>query len=52
MSAKNKVGLFERFSNAATKFTGSSQAFIAAVAIVVIWAVSGPLFNFSETWQL
>jgi low affinity Fe/Cu permease len=52
MSTKNKVSLFERFSNAATKFTGSSQAFIAAVAIVVIWAVSGPIFNYSETWQL
>lgn len=52
MSKKNKVGLFERFSNAATKFTGSSPAFIAAVAIVVIWAVSGPIFNYSETWQL
>lgn len=52
MSEKNKVSLFERFSNAATKFTGSSPAFIAAVAIVVIWAVSGPIFNYSETWQL
>lgn len=52
MSKENKVGLFERFSNAATKFTGSSQAFLAAVAIVVIWAVSGPVFHYSETWQL
>lgn len=52
MTEKNKVGQFERFSNAATKFTGSSQAFIAAVAIVVIWAVSGPVFKYSETWQL
>lgn len=52
MNEKNNVGLFERFSNAATKFTGSSQAFIAAVAIVVIWAVSGPVFDYSETWQL
>ena len=52
MSKTNKTSLFERFSNAATKFTGSSQAFIAAVAIVVIWAVSGPIFNYSETWQL
>ncbi|MDQ8006327.1 MAG: low affinity iron permease family protein [Pedobacter sp.] len=52
MSTKNKVSLFERFSNAATKFTGSSPAFISAVAIVVIWAVSGPIFHYSETWQL
>jgi len=50
--SKNKNSFFERFSNAATKFTGSSPAFIAAVTIVVVWAVSGPIFNYSETWQL
>ncbi|WP_131538109.1 low affinity iron permease family protein [Pedobacter nototheniae] len=47
-----KNSFFERFSDAATKFTGSSAAFIAATAIVVIWAISGPIFNYSETWQL
>jgi low affinity Fe/Cu permease len=52
MKQEKKLGLFERFSNTATKFTGSSPAFISATAIVVIWAVSGPIFNYSETWQL
>ncbi len=52
MSKENKIGLFESFSNAATRFTGSSPAFILAAAIVVAWAVSGPIFNYSETWQL
>ncbi|MGE6220636.1 low affinity iron permease family protein [Nubsella zeaxanthinifaciens] len=52
MSERKKVGFFERFANAATKFTGSSSAFIIAVTIVLIWAVTGPLFNYSETWQL
>lgn len=47
-----KISLFEKFSNAATKFTGSSPAFIIAVLVVLGWAVSGPLFNYSETWQL
>ncbi|GGH00850.1 low affinity iron permease family protein [Pedobacter zeae] len=47
-----KNNFFERFANAATKFTGSSIAFISATAIVVLWAVTGPLFNYSETWQL
>lgn len=50
--AKSDSSVFERFSNWATKFTGSSYAFLGAVAIVVIWAVSGPVFNYSETWQL
>ncbi len=33
-------------------WTGSSKAFLLAFAIVVVWAVSGPVFNFSNTWQL
>ena len=49
---KNKIGLFEKFANTATKFTGSSPAFLGAAGVVVLWAASGPLFNFSETWQL
>ena len=48
----NKKNLFEKFSNAATSFTGSSAAFLMAMAVVIIWAVTGPLFNYSETWQL
>jgi low affinity Fe/Cu permease len=51
MSNSNK-SIFEKFSLWATKFTGSSYAFLGAVAIVVIWAVSGPIFKYSETWQL
>ncbi|HEY0177941.1 MAG TPA: low affinity iron permease family protein [Pedobacter sp.] len=48
----SKKNLFERFSNSATKFTGSSTAFILALLTVIIWAVTGPLFKYSETWQL
>ncbi|MBQ0152209.1 MAG: low affinity iron permease family protein [Chryseobacterium sp.] len=48
----NKKSIFEKFSNWATKFTGSSTAFVAASLIVIIWAVIGPLFHYSETWQL
>lgn len=49
MTNKN---IFEKFSNWATRFTGSSFAFIAATTIVILWAITGPLFNYSETWQL
>ena len=48
----NNKNLFERFANAATAFTGSSSAFIIAVLVVIIWAVTGPIFKYSETWQL
>ncbi|MGL6129706.1 low affinity iron permease family protein [Chryseobacterium artocarpi] len=51
MEHKSK-NLFERFSNWAVKFTGSPHAFLGAMAVVVIWAVSGPFFDYSETWQL
>ncbi|MET1054622.1 MAG: low affinity iron permease family protein [Pedobacter sp.] len=47
-----KKNFFEKFSNAATKFTGSSTAFVIALLTVIIWAVTGPLFHYSETWQL
>lgn len=49
---KKKINYFERFSNWATAATGSSAAFIIAVLTIVVWAVSGPVFHYSETWQL
>ncbi len=49
---KKRKNFFERFSNWATHATGSSVAFIIATSTVIIWAVSGPIFNYSETWQL
>lgn len=44
--------LFDRFAGAATRQAGSPAAFALAVAVVLVWAVTGPLFGFSETWQL
>jgi low affinity Fe/Cu permease len=43
---------FTRFAGKASDLTGSSWAFLAAVAVIVIWAVTGPVFGFSDTWQL
>ncbi|REC49076.1 low affinity iron permease family protein [Chryseobacterium pennipullorum] len=51
MSHRNN-NFFEKFSNQAVKFTGSGNAFLGAMLIVVVWAVSGPFFDYSETWQL
>ena len=42
----------ERFSHHVTKAAGSSLAFIIAVGVVLVWLISGPLFGFSDTWQL
>jgi low affinity Fe/Cu permease len=44
--------LFARFASAAAHAAGSPLAFLLCVAVVVAWAVSGPFFGFSETWQL
>ncbi|MGU3374105.1 low affinity iron permease family protein [Chryseobacterium sp. M5A1_1a] len=51
MSHQNN-NLFEKFSNWAVKFTGSPIAFIGAMLLVVVWAITGPFFHYSETWQL
>jgi low affinity Fe/Cu permease len=44
--------LLERFSYQATRATGTSIAFVLALAVIVVWAILGPLFHFSDTWQL
>jgi low affinity Fe/Cu permease len=50
-----KNGFSRKFEKAAariTKATGSSAAFLIAVAIILVWALTGPLFHYSDTWQL
>ena len=48
----NRAGLMERVALKASHWSGTSGAFIAAVTIVVVWAVLGPAFGYSQTWQL
>ena len=43
---------FSQFAHATSLWTGHPVAFLLAVAVVVIWAATGPLFRFSDTWQL
>lgn len=54
MSTKQKglLGVFDRFSKKVTKATGSPFAFILAFLVVIVWALLGPVFGFSDTWQL
>lgn len=47
-----KPSLFSRFSGAVAQLTGKPATFVIAVAGILLWAVTGPLFGFSETWQL
>ncbi len=50
---RSKVSqFFNRFSAIITKATGSAYAFIIAVVVVIVWGVTGPIFKFSDTWQL
>lgn len=50
---RNTLGhLLEQFSLKATQVSGTSIAFILALSVILIWAATGPLFNFSDTWQL
>jgi low affinity Fe/Cu permease len=44
--------VLERFSGRATNYSGSSWAFAIATALIVVWLATGPLFGFSDTWQL
>lgn len=44
--------MFEKFAQSMAHLAGSSTSFFFAVALIVVWLVSGPLFGFSDTWQL
>jgi len=44
--------LFVRFATLTAKIAGKPWTFIACLAVVLLWAVSGPVFKYSETWQL
>ena len=55
MSQPSSTSLRDRFNRVAARLTGvagSPIALLAAVLLIVVWALSGPIFNFSETWQL
>jgi low affinity Fe/Cu permease len=43
---------FANFSGVVSKAVGSPYAFVLAAASVIVWALTGPVFHFSETWQL
>src|SRR2546429_5156671 len=55
MARKKKYKLsqmLERFSRKVTEATGTSTAFIIALLVIILWIATGPLFHFSDSWQL
>lgn len=49
---KNKLHIFEKIAQKATYFTGTTLVFIIALTVILIWILTGPIFHFSDTWQL
>lgn len=52
MKRKEKLPFFERLANRITCLAGSSGAIVISIVGVIVWAVSGPIFHYSENWQL
>jgi low affinity Fe/Cu permease len=48
----NNIPVFTRFAKWASRATGRPGTFIGAVLIILLWAITGPIFDFSDTWQL
>jgi len=48
----NKSAWYSRFAKATARFSGRPRTFTIAVSIILIWIISGPIFDFSDTWQL
>ena len=49
---RHRGAAFARFAQATAHWTGHPATFLLAVALVVLWLVTGPIFNYSDTWQL
>ena len=52
MKKKKKINFFENLANKVMIATGSTPAILIAFGLIIIWAATGPVFNYSETWQL
>jgi low affinity Fe/Cu permease len=52
MAADSTRFRFSELSRRASRITGSSRSFLVALGIVIFWGITGPLFGYSDTWQL
>jgi low affinity Fe/Cu permease len=46
------AGFFHQFSKVVSHWTGRPSAFVVAALVVVVWGITGPIFGYSDTWQL
>ncbi len=51
-SKKKKLSIFENAAHKVIEFTGSTPALMIALGIILVWVITGPLFHYSDTWQL
>src|SRR5262247_3265092 len=52
MRPTKTVSWFTRFAKSTARVTGRPVAFVMATGVILVWAVTGPMFGFSDTWQL
>jgi low affinity Fe/Cu permease len=52
MKVTKQTSFFGRFSKATAKLSGKPGTFFLACMVIVVWAVTGPMFSFNDTWQL
>ncbi len=52
MKPTKSASRFTRFAKATARATGRPSAFVFAVSVIVVWGLTGPIFGFSDTWQL
>ena len=52
METEHKTTLFARFARWTAAMSGRPKTFMLACSVIIVWAITGPLFGFSDTWQL
>ena len=52
MGNPGQAGWFRRFAHITAEASGRSQVFVTALLVVLVWAATGPIFHYSDTWQL
>lgn len=48
----SEIGIFSRLANSSARYLGSATAFAIALGMVLMWAIAGPVFKFSDSWEL